>query len=279
MTKVWLNGRVLPAGDATVPALDRGVLWGYGLFETMRVYDGRVWALAEHLERLSSGAAELDIRVPAADDLGCAIDTVLAANQIEQAGTRITITRGAGPADPHADAVGEPNVIVTAWPLRDYRQVYERGASLVTIPGGGRPLAGLKTTSYAVSVAGRLVAARAGADDALFVCDDGRVLEATGSNVFALNGDTMRTPPLGENLLPGVTRRYVIEIAERVGLRVDESPVTLDDLFAADEVVLTSSLREVYPAVSVDGRVLSRNGAADRLRSAYHAAVLEKLSL
>src|SRR6266851_393019 len=98
-----------------IPALDRGVLWGYGLFETMRVYGGRVWAIDDHLERLNAGAAAMDVPVPGATVLQRGIDDVIAVNDLDDAGTRITITRGTGPVDPQADADGPPNVIITAW--------------------------------------------------------------------------------------------------------------------------------------------------------------------
>lgn len=276
---VWLNGELISEDDAFVPALDRGVLWGYGLFETMRVYEGRVWALGDHLERLRRGGEVIGVHVPAEDEVEAALVDVLRANELTDAGVRITVTAGAGPPDPHAEVTAPPNVLVTAWLLGDYRDLYERGATLVTLPGGGRPLAGVKTTSYAASVAGRVVARRSGADDALFCGEDGRVLEATGSNLFAVRGDRLVTPPLTDPLLPGVTRRHVLDVAANAGLQPSEEGLTLDDLYAADEVVLTSSLREVYPARSINGRDLARGPAADKLRTAYHHAVLVTLGL
>ncbi len=277
MSIVWLNGELLPEERAVVPALDRGVLWGYGLFETMRAYGGRVWAFGEHCERLRAGADIIGLEVPDETVLRSALDDVLTANGLSDAGVRVTMTAGPGPSDPQSDPTGPPTVLATAWPLRDYTDLYEQGAALATIAGGGRPLAGIKTTSYAVSVAGRVIAGRAGADDALFIGDDGRVLEATGSNIFAVRGNALVTPPLSEAVLPGVTRRHVLGVAGRTGLETVEGSLSVDDLFRADEVVLTSSLREVYPARSVDGRQLKRCGMAAKLRDAYHAAVLESI--
>jgi branched-subunit amino acid aminotransferase/4-amino-4-deoxychorismate lyase len=169
-------------------------------------------------------------------------------------------------------------LIVTAWPLRDYTDLYAKGAALVTLAEGGRPLAGVKTTSYAVSVAGRVFAKRAGADDALFLGGHKRILEATGSNLFVVEGERMRTPSIDDAVLPGVTRRYVMDVATQEGFEVTEDTLYMDDLLAADEVILTSSLREVYPARSVDGQALRTSGHAGRLREAYHAFVLETLA-
>ena len=277
MSIVWLNGRLCAEDDALIPVLDRGVLWGYGLFETMRAYNGRLWAFDEHHTRLRTGAEVVGLDVPDGATMRRALTDVLAANELEDAGVRITMTAGTGPVDPQSDPTGPQTVLGTAWPLRDYGALYEEGAALTTIAGGGRPLAGIKTTSYAVSVAGRVIARRAGADDALFVGDDGRVLEATGSNIFVVRGDALVTPPLSEAVLPGVTRRHVLDVAPRAGLETVEESLTLDDLFDADEVVLTSSLREVYPARSVDGRELKRCGMAAKLRDVYHAAVLDSI--
>jgi branched-chain amino acid aminotransferase len=264
-----MNGELVAAERATVPALDRGLLSGYGLFETLRAYGGAPWAFDDHIARLRIGGELIDLTVPSSEDLHGAITATLEANGLGDAGVRLTITGGAGPSDVQADPDSPPNVIVIVWPLRDYAQLYAEGAKLATLPQGARPLADVKTTSYAVSVAGRVFARRAGADDALFLGGHKRVLEATGSNLFVAKEESLRTPPLDDAILPGVTRGYVIGIARDLGYDVTEEHVYVDDLIAADEVVLTSTLREVYPAASVDGQRLQRAGVADRLRTAY----------
>ena len=122
--------------------------------------------------------------------------------------------------DVQADPDEPPSLIVIVWPLRDYTELYEKGASLVTLAEGGRPLAGVKTTSYAVSVAGRVYARRAGADDALFLGGHKRVLEATGSNIFVVKDGALRTPSVEEAILPGVTRQYVMDVGRELGFEV-----------------------------------------------------------
>jgi len=274
---VWINGELLPAAEARISVLDRALLSGTGLFETLRAYEGRPWALEDHYERLCQGAALIDVAVPNLDEIRTGIAHALAANELADAGVRLTVTGGTGPVDPLSDPDAPPSVIVLVWPLRDYAELYERGAALVTIAEGGRPLAAVKTTSYAVSVAGRVLARRAGADDALFLGGHKRVLEATGSNLMVVSGGEIRTPPTEDAILPGVTRRYVMEVATAEGFDVKEELLYLDDLRAADEVILTSSLREVYLARSVDGEQLRTAGHAARLRDAYHAFVLRAL--
>jgi branched-chain amino acid aminotransferase len=278
VAKVWIDGAIVDEREAKVSALDRGLLSGYGLFETLRAYDGKPWALADHHSRLLSGGSLIDLSVPDVERIAVAISDTLAANDLLDAGVRITITGGAGPVDVQADPDSPPTLIVIVWPIRDYSELYERGAALVTIAEGGRPLAGVKTTSYAVSVAGRVAARRAGADDALFLGGHKRVLEATGSNVMVVKGTAIRTPPVEDTILPGVTRRYVLDVAVNEGFDVFEELLYMDDLLSADEVILTSSLREVYPARSIDGAPLPIVGHAQRLRAAFHTYVLSSLA-
>ncbi|HVL82017.1 MAG TPA: aminotransferase class IV [Actinomycetota bacterium] len=276
MARVWWNGEIVDEADARTSALDRGLTWGWGLFETLRCYGGRPWALGEHMERLRAGAVVLDLPVPTDEEVARAFEGVMGANGLSDCGVRITVTAGSGPPDPHEDPAGPPNVLVTAWPLRDYSDLYARGARLVTLVGQGRAMAGIKSTSYGLSVAGRIAARRGGADDALFVEQDGRVLETTGANLFAIRGSEIVTAPTGD-VLPGVTRGTVLQVARELGLRTVESDMLLDDLFASDEVVLTSSLREVYGVSEVDGRPVRTGPLAAELRAAYRARVLEIL--
>ncbi len=277
MAILWLNGELVDEDDAKISVLDRGLLSGYGLFETMRVYGGKPWAFDDHWARLEHGGTFIDLQTPSAGTVSGAIDDVLRANNLSDAGVRVTVTGGSGPADVQADPDRPPSLIVIVWPLRDYGELYETGAALATLLEGARPLAGLKTTSYAASVAGRVFAKRAGADDAVFLGGHKRVLEATGSNLCVVLDNRLRTPPLDDAILPGITRRYVLDVAREQGFDVVEEPLYVDDLLIADEVVLTSSLREVYPARSIDGRELRRSGVAKRLRDAYRGLIRRTL--
>lgn len=277
MAVVWLDGGLVDERDAKISVLDRGLLNGYGLFETLRAYRGKPWALDDHYDRLVAGGDLIDLEVPSKADVAAAIDGVLSGNGLTEAGVRLTITGGEGPTDVQADPDSPTHVIVIAYPVRDYTALYKDGAALVTLAETGRPLAGIKTTSYAASVAGRVFARRAGADDAVFLGGHKRILEATGSNVFIASGMTLRTPSIEDSILPGVTRKHVIDVATREGFDVVEDTIYMDDVLAADEVVLTSSLREVYRARSIDGDALKSNGTAARLRVAYETLVAETI--
>lgn len=274
---IWLNGDLFSPEKATISVLDRGLLSGHGLFETLRAYEGLPWALDDHYERLQAGAEWIDLPLPDEASLAEALRDTLRANELSDAGVRVTITRGPGPVDPQSEGDAAPNMFVLAWPLRDYTALHADGAVIVTFQHGARSLAHVKSTSYAMSVAGRVYAKRAGADDALFTAENGRVLEATGSNIFAAFGERLVTPPLDDGILAGVTRKHVMAVADEIGFDVDEAPLRVGDLSGADEVVLTSSLREVYPARSIDGMSLKRVGLAERLREAYRKRVLSAL--
>jgi len=277
MALIWLNGELVPPEKATISVLDRGLLSGHGLFETLRAYEGLPWAVDDHYERLIAGAEWIDLALPDEASFAEAMRDTLRANELTDAGVRVTFTRGSGPVDPQSEADAEPNMFVLAWTLRDYTALHADGADIVTFSHGARSLAHVKSTSYAMSVAGRVYAKRAGADDALFTSDDGRVLEATGSNIFAASGDRLVTPPLDEGILPGVTRRHIIAVADEMGYEVIQAPLRVGDLSEADEVVLTSSLREVYPVRSIDGIEMKSAGVAERLREAYRRRVLSAL--
>ena len=277
MPRIWFNGALVASEHATISVLDRGLLSGHGLFETLRAYNGEPWAATDHYVRLAQGAEWIDLPLPSEETVTSALRETLRVNELHDAGVRVTITRGTGPIDPQSEADSDPNMFVLAWQLRDYTALHADGAVIVTFAHGARALAHVKSTSYAMSVAGRVYAKRAGADDALFT-SGGRVLEATGSNLFAAWGDRLVTPPLDEGILPGVTRHHVIEVAREIGFDVDTAPLRVDELETADEVVLTSSLREVYRARSIDGVQMRDADVASRLREAYRRRVLSASS-
>lgn len=278
MANVWLNGALIDEDEAKIPALDRGVLNGWGVFETLRAYSGKLWAFDEHYDRLNAGSAFLDIKLIDKETLRSATTELLKAEGLSDAGVRFTVTAGSGPTDAHSDPTGDPNVLISAWPLRDYTKMWRDGVSLVSVREWGRAMPGVKSISYAPSVAGRIAAAKAGADDALFVGRDDEVFEASGSNLMAVFGERLATP-IVDGVLPGVTRKLALELAEEIGLKTKEVLLRLDDLFEADEVLLTSSLREVYSVREIDGRRLSRGMIATRLRGALRARVRENLSI
>ncbi|HZR12890.1 MAG TPA: aminotransferase class IV [Acidimicrobiia bacterium] len=254
--RVWVNGALVAPGEARLSPFDHGLLVGDGVFETLRVYGGVPFAWTRHLDRLARSASGLGLPLPDRDDLRHAADEVLAANGVDEARLRITVTGGPAPLGSErgetaptvivaATACGPPpeavSVVIVPWARN------ERGATT-----------GLKTISYAENVRALAHARSRGADEAVFANTRGNLCEATGSNVFFLDDDdVLVTPPAEAGCLLGVTRALTIELCARLGIRCAERDVTVDALRAAREAFLTSTTREVQAISAVDGAPLA----------------------
>jgi branched-chain amino acid aminotransferase len=256
---LWINGRLMPVGHAGLDPRDRGFTLGDGLFETLRVRDGRPWRLDAHLARLRSGAAVIDLPVPWRDDeLAGAIAQTVAANALSEAAVRATISRGI-PASrgllPDPDA--PPTLVIHAQQFAGYPpEIYARGmhASISHIRRNEySPLANLKTLGYLDNVLARRDAAAQGMDEALLLNTRGQIACATAANIFVLLDGILVTPPLAAGVLPGTVRATILEqLAPRCGQPAAERPLSLDDLGRADEAFLTSALLDVMPITVID---------------------------
>jgi branched-chain amino acid aminotransferase len=262
---VWADGLLVPADTPLLPATDRGFQLGDGVFETIRVCEGRILELPLHAERLRASAAALGIPLPDEIEatLRVAIAELLAADELGgprvEVSVRVTVTRG--PLEgrdllPPSDV--RPTMVVQAWPVaRPSPELLARGLHLAisTVRRDPRsPLAAVKTTSRAEFVYARLEARRRGADDALFLTIDGHLAEATSASVFLVKDDELATPALECGILVGTTREWLLRWAPGVGLRAREGWIAPDELFAADEALLASSVAGVLPVTQVDER-------------------------
>jgi branched-chain amino acid aminotransferase len=267
---VWVDGRLLPADGQHLSVFDRGFQLGDGIFETLRVRGARATELAEHIARLRSSAAGLDIDLP--DDLdevlGVGIADLLVANGLDgpagDASVRITVSRGAyrGRGLLPPDETVAATIAIQAWPVAAPPAGHlERGLRLVASTvrrDPSNPLATLKTTSRADYVYARLEARRAGADDALFLTTDGHLSEGTTANIFLVRQAAddvieLATPSLDCAILPGTTRSWLLVWAARAGLRPVEGRLSQADLATADEAFLSSSVAGVLPVTSFEG--------------------------
>jgi branched-chain amino acid aminotransferase len=247
--RLWADGELVDEDDAHVSVLDHGFTVGDGVFETLKVYAGRPFAVRRHLERLVRSATGLDLQVPPADFVRRAIDDVVGANQLGTATLRVTLTSGPGPLGSVRGTAGPTLVVAPAAPAP-----WPATADVVVVPWPRNergPLAGLKTTSYAENVVALAWARRRGGGEALFANLAGNLCEGTGTNVFVAVGGRLATPPLSAGCLAGVTRALVVEACGAV-----EEDLSVADLLGADEAFLTSTTREVQPIRAVDGRVL-----------------------
>jgi branched-chain amino acid aminotransferase len=260
VSEAWVHcgGRVVRAEEARVSALDAGLLYGDGIYETLRAYGGRPFALPRHLARLARSAARVGLRVPPREALARAIEDTLRANGLEDALVRLTITRGRLARRLDLSSAGEPSVLVATDPVAPGADEERRRGIRVVHSRYRRwsqwPLAGVKTTSYQVSLLARDEARAAGVSEVLLPDETGAVVEGAAANVFGIERGRLVTPPLSCGILGGVTRDVVLEIAREDGRVVSEESFAPGRLEAADEVFLTGTSIQVAPVVRIGER-------------------------
>lgn len=252
---------------------DRGARDGEGLYETVRVYRGRPFLWEHHMERLVLSAAVLGFPVPASPvTLRQALDQLLAAEMLDDAVVRMTVTRGIPGGRPTRTGAWMEVEPVAARLWRGTKA----GAARVIVskrPFEPGPLGPHKTTSRLAYRLASEEARGARADETLLVSPAGQVLEGAVSNVFAVTGGEVHTPPLAAGILPGITRAVVLRLCITAGIPTREQPITLTELRGADEIFLTNSVQEVVPVGVLEGRTLRAPEVGPRLLEAYRAEV------
>ena len=273
----YVNGRFLPESQATISIFDRGFLYGAGVFETMRVYSGKIFRLYEHLDRLAAGLKHLGIDSPLSpEELRAILCLLVERNEVRDGVARIQVTSGGS----------------RLWmsPLHD------QGASVVIVaqerehPTGeltaiissirlDRVLSRHKTANRLVYMLAKQEAERAGAHEAVLLSGMGRVMEFTASNLFVVKHGALYTPPLTDAPLPGITRDLVLTLARELRIATHETTLSLDFLCAADELFATSSLIEILPVTQLNGRRIRAQKTARRLHARYREVVVAELGL
>jgi branched-chain amino acid aminotransferase group I len=280
---VYLNGSLIPLSQARISPLDCGLLYGYGLFETMRSYSGYIFLPERHIERLRGSAKFLGIDLSSIPDLGKAVYDTLRANSLSDARIRLTISGGEGETIPDLLAPQRPTVLITARGYTPYSgEVYEKGfrAILSHIQRNTRsPTSAIKSISYLDSLLARREAKLGGADEAILLNEQGFLAEGSTSNVFLVSGDILYTPSEDSGILPGVTREVVLELASSLGVKTAVKRIALEELNQADEAFLTNSLIEIMPLTQVSERRVGSGGPGKmtrQLMKAYKALVHER---
>ena len=274
---VYLNGSLIPRNEASVSVLDYGFLYGFGLFETMRAYGGRVFQLNKHLSRLARSAEMLGIAVTELE--GAVMDT-LRVNNLGDARIRITISIGEGGMVPDPGTCEKPTVLILASPYTPYsREVYEKGfrAVISTIRRNSQsPLSKLKSANYLESMLARQEARKAGADEAICLNEKGLLAEASMSNIFLVSDGILKTPGVESGILPGITRETVIELASDMSIDTLEQDIRPNELLRAEEAFLTNSLIEIMPLTTVDDKPVGSGKPGEitrKLMAAYKELV------
>jgi branched-chain amino acid aminotransferase len=258
--KVWLDGGLVPVSEANISVFDHGLLYGDGVFEGIRVYNGRIFKEREHIDRLFLSARCLLLNIPISrDDLSEAMHVALRANNIVDGYLRVLVTRGVGALGISIEKAACPSVVIIAATIALYpAEVYERGLQCVTAgtmrnhPAATSPR--VKSLNYLNNIMAKAEALNAGADEAIMLNAEGHVTEGTGDNLFIVRRGRLRTPPISSGILDGITRALVIELARKRGYEVTEDVLLRHDIYMADECFLTGTAAEIVPVVSLDGR-------------------------
>jgi len=287
VTHFWINDELVSIEDAKISVLDHGFTVADGVFETLLVTDGNVFALDRHLTRLAKSAAGLGISPPISSQISKGITQVLEKNQkIDFGRIRVTLTSGSGPLGSDRTA-SESTLVISlaeqpAWP---------ESTTILLVPwtrNENSPLAGLKTTSYAENVYALAAAKEHGFSEAIFCDTSGRLCEGTGSNIFFVKDQIIITPSVESGLLRGITRDLVIESARDSGFTVIERDVDPSELWQSDEVFITSSTRDIHPVTGlakldalgnvVDNRLFELGLLTEKLGSIFKAQRIENLN-
>lgn len=276
---VYLNGSLVPRSQASVSVLDYGFLYGFGLFETMRAYGGRLFRLDSHLSRLARSAEILGMSVDEMVLKGAVMDTIQA-NKLSGARIRITISIGEGGMVPDPGTCTKPTVLILAGHYTPYPgERYKKGFRAVVSSirrNSQSPLSRLKSANYLESILAKQEARAAGVDEAICLNEKGLLAEASMSNIFLVTDGILRTPRQESGILPGITRETILELASQLGINTLEHDIRLDELLHAQEAFVTNSLIEVMPLTEVDGKPIGsgRPGSLTRkLMVAYKKMV------
>ncbi len=277
-----VNGHITPADEARVSVLDNGFTFGDSVYETLRTYAGRPFALGRHLRRLRSSAERIGFALPVSDEvMGARLDALLAAAGNGESYIRMIVTRGVGDISYHFDRVHGPTVVMAVKPYvalaeRDY--VEGVAAALVSVrrnaPDALDPA--IKSCNLLNNILAVQEAQSQGALEAIMLNRHGEVAEGAGSNLFLVRHGGALTPPLSAGILSGITREVLLEIAPTVGVQIRERTLWPDDLWSADEAFFTSTLKELAPIRAIDARPVGTSAPGPvtlRLLAAFRAAV------
>jgi branched-chain amino acid aminotransferase len=280
--QVYIDGSYVDQADAKISVFDHGLFYGDGIFEGIRVYQGCVFRLDAHLERLEYSAKAILLKLPLSrSELSDVVCELCRRNGVNDGYIRLLVTRGVGSLGLSPATCKNPTVIIIADKIQLYpAEVYEKGLSIITSPTRRTNPAALnpsiKSLNYLNNILAKIEAAQAGALEAIMLNDQGYVAECTGDNLFLVHKNAVYTPEVSSGALKGITRGVIIEIAEKMGLKTIEANLTRYDVWCADECFLTGTAAEVIPVVSVDGREIGsgRPGPVTaKFLAAFHAQV------
>ena len=278
--KIYIDGKYYDERTAKISVFDHGLLYGDGIFEGIRAYHGLVFKLKEHIDRLFCSAKSILLEVPMthADMMAATVETCRR-NKVRDGYVRLVVTRGVGTLGLNPNRCKNPSVIIIAGKIQLYpAELYQQGMEFVTVPTTRNLHSALnpaiKSLNYLNNIMAKIEANNAGCEEAVMLNAEGFVAECTGDNIFIVKEGQLLTPPLAAGALYGITRRVVMELGARAGLKVAETDLTRYDLFNAEECFLTGTAAELMPVVKIDGRVVGAGTPGPvtaNLTTQYHA--------
>lgn len=260
--KIYLNGELVDCKDAKISVFDHGFLFGDGVFEGMRCYNGTVFRMEEHIDRLWESAQSLHITIPGSKaEMIAAVYETLDANELENAYIRLIITRGIGTLGLDAHLCKNPGIVIIANLLQLYSSdLYDKGIKIVTASTIRTPSDSLnpriKSLNYLNNIMAKIEGHNAGCEEALMLNHQGNIAECTGDNIFVIKQGKLFTPGIEAGILEGITRNAVMEVAQQLGMEVLQTNLTRHDVYCADECFLTGSAAELIPVIEVDARMI-----------------------
>lgn len=278
--KVYIDGKFYDEKNAKVSVFDHGLLYGDGVFEGIRAYNGRVFKLKEHVQRLYDSAKAILLTIPISQEqMSKVVVDSCRKNKVTNGYIRLVVTRGVGTLGLNPNRCKNPSVICIAGTIQLYpAELYDRGMEIVTVAttrnlhNSVNPA--IKSLNYLNNILAKIEANIAGVEEAIMLNSEGFVAECTGDNLFIVKGNQLLTPPLSAGALYGITRGTVMDLARESGLQVSEPNLTRYDVYCADECFLTGTGAEIIPVTKVDGRVIGTGKPGPTTRSLiqkYHA--------
>lgn len=261
--KVYINGKLYPKDEAKISVFDHGLLYGDGVFEGIRCYNGNVFKFSEHIDRLYDSARAISMEIKLTrDELKDAVINTLKANNLKDSYIRLIVTRGVGKLGLNPFLCSESQVIIITDFIQLYsKELYEKGLDAIIVPTIRNHSDALnpnvKSLNYLNNILAKIECINAGATEGIMLNKDGYVAEGTGDNIFIVKDNEIVTPPTTAGILIGITRNVVIELANEAGMMVKEEQLTRDDLYNADECFLTGTAAEIIPVVNIDGRKIA----------------------
>ncbi|MFZ2196414.1 MAG: aminotransferase class IV [Thermodesulfovibrionales bacterium] len=275
---IFLNKNIVPESEALVSVYDHGFLYGDGIYETMRAYNGVVFMLEKHLERLRRSASLTKLSIPETGFITDAVCRTIEANKLSDAYVRVTVSRGKGPIGLDPDLCKEPTFVVIAELFREYPgHLYRNGVKLV-IAKTRRNLVSainprIKSLNFLNNIFAKMEAKERGAYEAIMLNADGMIAEGTVCNIFFVKDNVLCTPAPETGVLDGITRELVISLAKKSGLSVSEDRFYPDDLYSASEVFFTNTTSEIMPVSQVELVTYKPGKIAKSLRELYKEEV------